>query len=91
MLHPPLTASVEMADNEVLQEFQVDSEEQMKLIFDKFKVDLEDWRRQLEHQDDIFTSSSSRNLFFIKCPKKSSETNLMHHSKNFVLKSSSLS
>ena len=57
------TDLVEMADHEVPQKFQVESEDEMKLIFEKLKVDLEDWRRQLKlDQDDIFTSSSrSRN------------------------------
>ena len=49
-----------MADNE----FQIDSEEQRKLIFEKFKVDLEAWRRQLVGEDGgIFASNNRKKSF----------------------------
>jgi len=47
-----------MADND----FQIDSEEQRKLIFEKFKVDLEAWRRQLEGEDGGIFASNNRQL-----------------------------
>ena len=38
----------------------LDSKEQ-KRVFKKFKADLEEWRRQLEEQEEIFLTYGSRN------------------------------
>ena len=38
----------------------LDSKEQKK-VFKKFKADLEEWRRQLEDQEEIFLTYGSRN------------------------------
>ena len=38
----------------------LDSKEQKK-VFKKFKADLEEWRRQLEEQEETFFTYGSRN------------------------------
>ena len=63
-----------MADND----FQIDSKEQRKLIFEKFKVDLEAWRRQLEDEDGGIFTSKNRNKELLEISHQ-----FMHQTKNF--------